>query len=113
MDKVNLEILYNKAENEVIDQYWKNYWAEREEQLVSSNIRPEYMKSVQRQNTYLKVILVGIILIGIITLIFPNIWNILMALAIVLGVVGFIPFTIGLIFFSDTNTLFDHFWYHF
>jgi len=104
MERVDIDILLNKSECKVIDQKWKEVEEEQKARLEQSNIRPEYVQNLKHENRFLKTILFLIITLGIITLIFPEIWNILIALAIIIAIVGFIPFTLWLLLFSKHDT---------
>lgn len=106
MEKIDIDILLNKAECKVIDQKWKEINAEQEARLNGPDIRPEYVQNLKHQNRFFRIILSLIIILGIITLIFPNIWNIIIALAIIIAIVGFIPFTLWLLLFSKHDTSF-------
>lgn len=107
MDKIDLEILYNKAECKVIDQKWKDYWEQREIQNQETSQNKKKIVDQKIIVVHIVLIIVGVIL----TLIFPEIWNILISFGIVISLVGFLPFTLWLLFFSKTETIFD-FWYH-
>lgn len=104
MNKTDIDIILNKAECKVIDQKWKEINAEQEERFKKNNIRPEYVQNLKSQNKFFRIISSLIIVLGIITLIFPEIWNILISLAIIVAIVGFIPFTLWLLLFSKHET---------
>lgn len=104
MERIDIDILLNKAECKVIDQKWKEIDAEQKARLEGPDIRPEYVQNLKSQNKFFRIILSVIIIFGIITLIFPEIWNILISLAIIVAIVGFIPFTLWLLLFSKHDT---------
>jgi hypothetical protein len=104
MERIDIDILLNKSACKVIDQKWKEINAEQEAGLNGPDIRPEYVRNLKHQNRLLKTLLTLIGILGLITLIFPEIWNIIIAFAIVIAIVGFIPFTIWLLLFSKHPT---------
>lgn len=78
--------------------------------LLNQTKNQEINNQLKRENISLRIILSLIIVLGMITLIFPDIWNILLSFAIVLAFIGFIPFTIWLLLFSKYDTYFDRYY---
>ncbi len=86
MEEINIDALLNQTKNQKIN------------------------NQLKRENISLRIILSLIIILGMITLVFPDIWNILLSFAIVLAFIGFIPFTVWLLLFSKYDTCFDRYY---
>lgn len=110
MNSLDIDIILNKAECKVLREKYEREKNERESQSQERQIRKSYLKNLKRQNITFRIVLSLITVLGIVTLIFPNFWNIAISFGIILGLVGFIPFSIWLLFFSNHETLFDKFY---